>query len=148
MKVEIIVDDKADDLHISVTCRQLTPEIEKLLENLRMMNHQLTARKHEETYLLDIAEVIYIESIDRKCFVYTAAAEGNGGKEKMSDCIKVEQLSVRFSDVPVLDHLSFEVPEGMIFGLLGPSGAGKTTLIKVQTVLISAYKPDRSSCTA
>ena len=66
----------------------------------------------------------------------------------MSDCIKVEQLSVRFSDVPVLDHLSFEVPEGMIFGLLGPSGAGKTTLIKVQTVLISAYKPDRSSCTA
>lgn len=72
LKVEIIVDDKADDLHISVTCRQLTPEIEKLLENLRMMNHQLTARKHEETYLLDIAEVIYIESIDRKCFVYTA----------------------------------------------------------------------------
>ena len=83
MKVEIIVDDKADDLHISVTCWQLTPEIEKLLENLRMMNHQLTARKHEETYLLDIAEVIYIESIDRKCFVYTAAAEGNGGKESL-----------------------------------------------------------------
>ena len=73
LKIEVIVDDKVDDLHISVVCRQLTPEIEKLLENLRMMNHQLTAKKNDETYLLDLADVIYIESIDRKCFVYTAA---------------------------------------------------------------------------
>lgn len=72
MKIEIIVDDKADDLHILVTCRRLTPEIEKLLETLRMMNHQLTARKKGEIYLLDITEVIYIESIDRKCFIYTS----------------------------------------------------------------------------
>ncbi len=72
MKVEIVVDDKADDLGIVVTCRQLTPEIEKLLETLRMMDHQLTAKKNEETYLLDIADVVYIESVDRKCFVYTA----------------------------------------------------------------------------
>lgn len=72
MKIEIIVDDKADDLHILVSCRRLTPEIEKLLETLRMMNHQLTARKKGEIYLLDITEVIYIESIDRKCFIYTS----------------------------------------------------------------------------
>ena len=72
MKVEIVVDDKADDLGIVVTCRQLTPEIEKMLETLRMMDHQLTAKKNEEIYLLDIADVVYIESVDRKCFVYTA----------------------------------------------------------------------------
>ena len=71
LKVEIKVDDKADDLHIIVTCRHLTPEIEKLLETLRMMDRQLTAKKNGEIYLLDIAEVIYIEIIDRKCFVYT-----------------------------------------------------------------------------
>ena len=72
MKIEIIVDDKTDDLHIAVICRQLTQEIEKLLETLRMMNQQPPAKKNEETYLLDIADVIYIESIDRKCFIYTA----------------------------------------------------------------------------
>ena len=72
LKIEIIVDEKADDLHISVTCRHLTPEIEKILKMFRMMDHQLTARKNGEIYLLDTAEILYIESIERKCFVYTS----------------------------------------------------------------------------
>ena len=72
MKIEIFVDEKAADLNISVTCKQLTPDVERILAALRMMNHQLTARKSEETYLLDIAQVIYIESVDRKCFIYTS----------------------------------------------------------------------------
>lgn len=72
MKIEILVDEKATDLKISVTCRQLTPDVEKILATLRMMNHQLTAKKDAEIYLLDTAQVIYIESVDRKCFIYTA----------------------------------------------------------------------------
>ncbi len=72
MKIEIFVDEKATDLNISVTCKQLTPDIERILTILRMMNHQLAAKKNEETYPLDIAQVIYIESVDRKCFIYTS----------------------------------------------------------------------------
>ena len=72
MKIEILVDEEATDLSISVTCKQLTPDIERVLATLRMMNHQLMAKKNEETYLLDIAQVIYIESVDRKCFIYTS----------------------------------------------------------------------------
>lgn len=74
MKIEIYVDEAATDLKISVTCRQLTPDVEKILATLRMMNRQLTARKDGEIYLLDIARIIYIESVDRKCFIYTADA--------------------------------------------------------------------------
>lgn len=72
MKIEIYVDEAAEDLQISVTCKQLTPDVEKLLATLRMMNRQLTARKGDEIYLLDIAQIIYIESVDRKCFIYTS----------------------------------------------------------------------------
>ena len=72
MKIEILVDEEATDLNISVTCKQLTPEIERILATLRMMDHQLMAKKNEETFLLDIAQVIYIESVDRKCFIYTS----------------------------------------------------------------------------
>ncbi len=73
MKIEINVDEKAEDLKISVTCRQLTPDVEKLLSALRMMNHQLTAKLNDEIHLLDISQVIYIESVDRKCYIYTSS---------------------------------------------------------------------------
>ena len=72
MKIEIYVDEKAEDLEVSITCRQLTADIEKLLAVLRMMNHQLTAKKGDEIYLLDVSQIIYIESVDRKCFIYTS----------------------------------------------------------------------------
>lgn len=72
MRIEVLVDENADALSISVTCRQLTPQIEKLLAALRMMDHQLAAKKNGETHLLDISQVLYIEAMDRKCFVYTA----------------------------------------------------------------------------
>lgn len=50
MKININVDENAGDLTIEVTCRSLTPEIERLMENLRMMNHQITGRKGDDIF--------------------------------------------------------------------------------------------------
>ncbi len=91
MKIDICVDENITDLTISVICKQLTPDIEKLLATLRMMNHQLTVRKDSEIYLLDIVQVIYIESIDRKCFVYTA-------KEIYESDFKLYELEKRLEE--------------------------------------------------
>ena len=72
LKIEIYVDEEATDLKISVTCNRLTSDVEKLIATLRMMNHQLTAKRDGEIYLLDLTQIIYIESVDRKCFIYTS----------------------------------------------------------------------------
>lgn len=44
-----------------------------------------------------------------------------------------KDISMAFGDKKVLNKVSLEVASGQIFGLLGPSGAGKTTLIKILT---------------
>ncbi len=51
--------------------------------------------------------------------------------------ILVEDLVKKYGDFIALDHVSFDVKSGEIFGLLGPNGAGKTTTIKVLTGLTS-----------
>ena len=50
--------------------------------------------------------------------------------------IKVEGLVRDFPKVRALDHLSFDVPTGIVFGFLGPNGAGKTTVIRVLLGLV------------
>ena len=51
--------------------------------------------------------------------------------------VKTNGLTRRFGSLMAVDHLSFEVKEGEVFGLLGPNGAGKTTTIRMLACLIS-----------
>lgn len=52
------------------------------------------------------------------------------------DGIVAEGLTKRFNGLTAVDHLSFKVEQGAIFGLLGPNGAGKTTTIRMLASLI------------
>ncbi len=45
--------------------------------------------------------------------------------------IEVRNLTKRYGDLAVCDHLSLEVPDGELVALLGPSGSGKTTLLRI-----------------
>ncbi len=54
----------------------------------------------------------------------------------MSAAVAVRELTRRFGDFTAVDRVSFEVPEGEIFGFLGPNGAGKTTTIRMLTGLL------------
>jgi ABC-2 type transport system ATP-binding protein len=47
--------------------------------------------------------------------------------------IQVQDLTRDYNGTRAVDHVSFEVEPGEVFGFLGPNGAGKTTTIKVLT---------------
>ena len=54
-----------------------------------------------------------------------------GGTERFQEngIIQIENLVKRYGSFVALDHLNLNVREGEIFGLLGPNGSGKTTVI-------------------
>lgn len=57
--------------------------------------------------------------------------------------IKAKSLSISFGNKQILNDLTFEVKQNEIFGFLGPSGAGKTTTIKILT---NQLKPNSGEC--
>jgi ABC-2 type transport system ATP-binding protein len=61
----------------------------------------------------------------------------------MNSPIRTQGLSKRFRRTLVLDGLDLDVPEGSIYGLVGPNGVGKTTTIKV---LMNIFPPSGGSC--
>lgn len=50
--------------------------------------------------------------------------------------ISVQNISKSYKNVQALQNISFEVNEGELFGLIGPDGAGKTTLFRLLTTLL------------
>ena len=53
------------------------------------------------------------------------------------NAIEIENISKQFGKVKALDDVCLEVKEGECFGLIGPDGAGKTTLFRILTTLLS-----------
>ncbi len=51
----------------------------------------------------------------------------------MENSIEISRIAKRFGDKNVLCGINLKIAKGEIFGLLGPSGAGKTTIIKILT---------------
>ncbi len=49
--------------------------------------------------------------------------------------IKTDNLTKKFGELVAVDHVSFDVRKGEIFGFLGPNGAGKTTTIRMLCTL-------------
>lgn len=55
------------------------------------------------------------------------------------NAIFFDDVSFRYGDTPLLNHVSFSVAEGEYVGIIGPNGGGKTTLLKI---LLGLLQPD------
>ena len=60
----------------------------------------------------------------------------------MADPVVVDRVTKRFAGHTAVDSLSLSVPSGLIYGLLGPNGPGKTTTIRM---IMDIYEPDEGA---
>jgi len=57
--------------------------------------------------------------------------------DNTENIISVSNLTKKFKQFTAVDHISFDVKKGEIFGFLGPNGAGKSTTIRMLVTLLS-----------
>ena len=60
----------------------------------------------------------------------------------MKNAVDIQGLTKRYGKLVALDHVNLSVSEGSMFGLIGPDGAGKTTIYQILTTLLN---PDEGS---
>lgn len=60
----------------------------------------------------------------------------------MSDAIRLENVTKRFGSQTAVDALDLAVPEGSIYGFIGPNGSGKTTTLRM---ILRIFQPDQGT---
>ena len=71
MKLTINTGEQYSETEIIVNCNRMNEDIEKLVAAIRMVDMKFMGRKNGEQYFIDIANIIYIESTDKRTFLYT-----------------------------------------------------------------------------
>ncbi len=56
--------------------------------------------------------------------------------------LEIKNITKKFGDTVALDNLSFTIPDGSVFGLIGSNGSGKSTLLRI---ISGVYQPDAGS---
>lgn len=74
MQIHVEMEEDIEETQVIIKCRERNASVEKLIAALLITDRQMAVFRDGNRLLLDLAEILYIESVDGKCFVYTAQA--------------------------------------------------------------------------
>jgi len=72
--VKIIINENAtiDETEIIINCRQADEQIMRICAGLRVFDKKVTGFLDGQTFLLNASDILYVETVERKTFLYTA----------------------------------------------------------------------------
>ena len=71
MKIIINIGEMYKETEIIVNSGQMSDELEKVIAMIHVLDSKLTGMKDGQTYILDAARILYIDTADKKTFLYT-----------------------------------------------------------------------------
>ena len=71
MKININIDPDIAETEVTIVARTISEELEKVMASLRALDFKLTGISHGQTHILDSAKILYIDTVDKKTFLYT-----------------------------------------------------------------------------
>ena len=71
MKITINEDINNEETEVIINCRQMDEQILRICAGLRVYDKKVTGILDDQTFLLNSCDILYIETVDRKTFLYT-----------------------------------------------------------------------------
>ena len=71
MKIIVNENQEIEDIEVTIRCNKITDEIENIVKLLNTVTMQIKGNIEGEISLININEIYYIESVDKKTFLYT-----------------------------------------------------------------------------
>lgn len=72
MKINVNVDSHYTETEITINCAAMSDELEKVIATLRALDCKLTGIRNGQTFILDTSEILYIDTVDKRTFLYAA----------------------------------------------------------------------------
>ncbi len=146
----LIDDIRAEQTDLTVIVATSYMEEADDFETVMMMNAgKIIATGTSE----ELKEKSGVETLE-KAFISFLPEENRNGHEiarieprdlsRQDIAISAKDLTRRFGAFTAVDHVSFEIPKGEIFGFLGSNGCGKTTTMKMLTGLLPVSEGESS----
>ena len=71
MKIIIQTDDTVQETTLTITCREISPELERLAEAFRISDKKISVKANGEIRLIELKSILYVETVDGNTFIYT-----------------------------------------------------------------------------
>lgn len=72
MKIHIIYDENVEEPEVTVVCREISDEVSRMLQAAESRDDRLTGVKDGQIFILRDADIIYIDTADKRMFIYTS----------------------------------------------------------------------------
>jgi DNA-binding LytR/AlgR family response regulator len=71
LKIDILKDQNEEKIYVEIHCKDVTDEVFRLERHLKRFNSFIPASDNGEIVNVDLNDILYIESVDKKTFIYT-----------------------------------------------------------------------------
>lgn len=95
MKIKIDQSNAYEEVEISIKCKMIDENLEKLISGLRLFNSTISGKRDEKTYIIKLEDVLYFDTVDEKVFIYTA----DGVYETV---LRLYEIEDRFAETSML----------------------------------------------
>lgn len=95
MKINIDQSNAYDEIEISIKCKTIDENLEKLVSGLRLFNSTISGKKDEKVYIIKLEDVLYFDTVDEKVFIYTE----DGVYETV---LRLYEIEDRFAETSIL----------------------------------------------